>query len=48
MKTVARILLIGCVAAALYFGTIGRNDFYRLVDSIYDAIQIIAANFTKK
>ena len=48
MKTVTRILLFGCMAAALYFGTIGRNDFYQLVDTIYDAIGVIAANYTKK
>jgi hypothetical protein len=48
MKTFGRILLVACIAATLYFVTIGRNDFYWLIDSIYDAIQVIAANYTKK
>ena len=48
MKTFGRILLLACVAAVIYFVTIGRDDFYRLSAAIYDAIQVIGANYTKK
>lgn len=48
MKTVSRIVLVGCIAAIIYFVTVGRDDFYRLYLAIYDAIQVIAANYTKK
>lgn len=48
MKSLGRILILACVAALIYFATIGRDDFYRLSAAIYDAIQIIGANYTKK
>jgi hypothetical protein len=48
MKTLARILFVACIAATLYFVTIGRDNFFWLIDSIYDVIQVIAANYTRK
>ncbi len=48
MKIVGRILLVACIAALVYFATIGQDDFYRVYSAIYDAIQVIGANYTKK
>jgi len=48
MKTITRLLLIAFVALAIYFGTIGRSDFYWLLDSIERAISAIGANYLRK
>jgi uncharacterized membrane protein YuzA (DUF378 family) len=48
MKTVSRILLVLAIIGAIYFATIGRNEFFRIIDTIYDVIQAFAANYTKK
>ena len=48
MKTVSRILLVLAIIGAIYFATVGRKDFYRIIDAIYDVIQIFAANYTRK
>jgi len=48
MKTISRILLLIAIIGAVYFITIGRNDFFRIIDAIYDVIQVFAANYTKK
>jgi hypothetical protein len=36
------------LAACVYFATIGRDDFYRLYAAVYEVIEVIAANYTKK
>jgi hypothetical protein len=48
MKTVGRILLVVCIAALIYFAIIGRDDFMTFATLIYEAVQVIAANYTKK
>jgi hypothetical protein len=48
MKIVSRILLVLAIIGAIYFATIGRNDLFRIIDTIYDVIQAFAANYTKK
>ena len=48
MKTVWRLLIIGVIALAIYFATIGRDDFYYLLDVANDLIQLIANNYMKK
>jgi len=48
MKTVSRILLVLAIIGAIYFATVGRNEFFRVIDTIYDVIQAFAANYTRK
>ena len=48
MKTFSRLLLIAAVLAAIYLATIGRDDFYRILDAISDVIQAFAANYQRK
>ena len=48
MKTLSRILLVLAILGAIYFATIGRDEFFRIIDPIYDLIQAFAANYTKK
>jgi hypothetical protein len=48
MKTVMRIVLVAAVACAIYFATIGREQFYALLDFFYDIINAIAAGYVKK
>jgi hypothetical protein len=48
MKTVTRIVVVAAIAAAIYFGTIGRAQFYDLLDFFYDMIQAIASGYLKK
>ena len=48
MKTLFRLTIIALVAIAIYFATIGTNDFYRLLDFIEELIQMIAGGYLKK
>jgi hypothetical protein len=48
VKTLTRILLVAALAGVIYFATIGRNDFYAVVNFFYDLIQLIANNYLKK
>jgi type IV secretory pathway VirB2 component (pilin) len=48
MKTVSRILLVLAIVCGIYFATVGRNAFFRVIDTIYDVIQVFAANYTRK
>ena len=48
MKTISRILLVAAIVGAIYFATIGSNQFYRIVDTISDVIQAFADNYMKK
>lgn len=48
MKTVWRLLIIGIIALAIYFATIGRDDFYSLLDAVQEVFQLIADNYLKK
>jgi hypothetical protein len=48
MKTLVRILVLAAIACVIYFATLGRNDFYRLLDAVSGIIQMIADNYLKK
>ena len=48
MKTLLRILVLAAIACVIYFATLGRNDFYRLLDAVSGIIQMIADNYLKK
>jgi hypothetical protein len=48
MKTVTRIVVVAAIAAAIYFTTIGRAQFYDLLDFFYEMIQAIAGGYLKK
>ena len=48
MKTLSRILLFAAVVCAIYFATIGRKQFYDLMDTISDFFEAVAANYLRK
>ena len=48
MKTVMRLLFVAGIIGVIYFATIGRNDFYRILDAAMEVIQLIAENYHKK
>lgn len=48
MKTLFRILVLVLIGCVIYFATIGRNDFYRLLDAVSEIIQAIGNNYLKK
>lgn len=48
MKTVTRILIVAAIAGVIYFATIGRNQFYDLLDFFSDLISAIAGGYLKK
>ena len=48
MKILTRLLIVAVIAGVIYFVTIGRDDFYRLVDAAMEIIQLVADNYHKK
>jgi len=48
MKTVTRIVFVAAIAGVIYFATIGRDQFYDLLDFFYEIIQAIAGGYLKK
>ena len=48
MKTVTRIVIVAAIAGVIYFATIGRNQFYDLLDFFSDFISAIASGYLKK
>lgn len=48
MKTLTRIVVVAAIAGVIYFATIGREQFYDLLDFFYDIIAAIAAGYLKK
>ncbi len=48
MKTITRIVVVAAIAAAIYFATIGRAQFYDLLDFFSEMIQAVAAGYLKK
>lgn len=48
MKTLFRFVFVGVLLLAIYFATIGRGEFYRLLDAVSDVIETIGNNYTKK
>jgi hypothetical protein len=48
MKTVTRIVLVAAIAGGIYFATIGRDQFYDLLDFFYEIIAAVAGGYLKK
>lgn len=48
MKTVTRIVVVAAIVGVIYFATIGRTQFYDLLDFFYEIIQTIAGGYLKK
>lgn len=48
MKTLFRLVFVAVLLLAIYFATIGRSEFYRLLDAVSDVIQAIGNNYMKK
>ncbi|HKR59976.1 MAG TPA: hypothetical protein VJS64_09575 [Pyrinomonadaceae bacterium] len=48
MKTLWRLIIVGIIALVIYFATIGRDDFYSVLDLVQNLIQLIADNYLKK
>ena len=48
MKTLTRILVVAAIAGVIYFATIGRDQFYDLLDFFSDLISAIASGYLKK
>ena len=48
MKTLSRIVFVVAIVGILYFSTIGRKNFYYIVDSVNDFVAAYGANYTKK
>ena len=48
MKTITRIVIVAVLAGVIYFATIGRDQFYDLLDFFYEIVQAVAAGYLKK
>jgi hypothetical protein len=48
MKTITRVVIVAAIASVIYFFTIGRNQFYDLLDFFSRLIDAIAAGYLKK
>jgi len=48
MKTLTRIVVVAVILAAIYFATIGSEQFHHLLDFFSDLLQVIADNYLKK
>lgn len=48
MKTVTRLVVLALIAGGIYFATIGRDQFYDLLDFFSDFISAIASGYLKK
>ena len=48
MKTMWRLIIVGLIALVIYFASIGRDDFYSLLNFLENFFQLIADNYLKK
>jgi hypothetical protein len=48
VKTITRIVIVAVLAGVIYFATIGRDQFYDLLDFFYEIVQAVAAGYLKK
>jgi len=48
MKSVTRIVIVALIVAVIYFATIGREQFYDLLDFFSEFISAIAGGYLKK
>ena len=48
MKTLTRIVVVALLVGVVYFATVGRNQFYSLLDTVSDVFETIGNNYLKK
>jgi hypothetical protein len=48
MKTLTRILVVALVVSVVYFATIGKNQFYSLLDTVSGVFDTIGNNYLRK
>ena len=48
MKTITRIVIVAAIICVIYFATIGREQFYDLLDFLSEILQAIASGYLKK
>ncbi len=48
MKTLTRLVDNALIDGVIYFATIGRDQFYDLLDFFYEMIAAIAVGYLKK
>ena len=48
METLMRIVVVILVIGVIYFATIGRDQFYDVLDVLYDFVQALAGGYLKK
>jgi hypothetical protein len=48
MKILWRLIVLGFIVLVIYFASIGRDDFYDLLDFLQNLFQLIANNYLKK
>ena len=48
MKTLTRIVVVALVVSVIYFATVGKKQFYSLMDTISDVFGTIGNNYLKK
>jgi hypothetical protein len=48
MKAITRVVIVAAIAAGIYFSTVGRNQFYDLLDFCSGLVEAIAGGYLKK
>lgn len=48
MKMVTGIVIVAVIIVVIYFATIGRDQFYDLLDFFYEILSAIAGGYLKK
>jgi len=48
MKTIMRLVFVAAIIGVIYFATIGRDQFYDLLDFLYEILGAIAGGYLKK
>jgi hypothetical protein len=48
MKTITRLVIVALIVCVIYFATIGKNQFYDLMDFFSELIDAIAKGYLKK
>jgi hypothetical protein len=48
MKTIMRLVFVAAIIGVIYFATIGRDQFYDLLDFFYEILGAIAGGYLKK
>jgi hypothetical protein len=48
MKTIMRLVFVAAIIGVIYFATIGRDQFYDLLDFFYEILGAIVGGYLKK